>query len=152
MTNKYYSPQGGLPPQTQIMTDRAMFTDAYAVIPKGTYSDIVTSFLPFWTGMRMWVIARPMSGFAETFSHYIVELTSEGGSDRPEDDDLRSQQVQHRCSHHRRGEQNKNSLEQVYKIITRKIDDYLAANIYFLSFPVSVACCQIVRSLANYIF
>ena len=88
MTNKYYSPQGGLPPQTQIMTDRAMFTDAYAVIPKGTYSDIVTSFLPFWTGMRMWVIARPMSGFAETFSHYIVELTSEGGSDRPEDDDL----------------------------------------------------------------
>ena len=56
MTNKYYSPQGGLPPQTQIMTDRAMFTDAYAVIPKGTYSDIVTSFLPFWTGMRMWVM------------------------------------------------------------------------------------------------
>ncbi|NCX09002.1 MAG: hypothetical protein EBW37_13910, partial [Rhodobacteraceae bacterium] len=55
VTNKYYSPQGGLPPQTQIMTDRAMFTDAYAVIPKGTYSDIVTSFLPFWTGMRMWV-------------------------------------------------------------------------------------------------
>ena len=69
------------------MTDRAMFTDAYAVIPKGTYSDIVTSFLPFWTGMRMWVIARPMSGFAETFSHYIVELTSGGGSDRPEDDE-----------------------------------------------------------------
>ena len=87
MTNKYFSPQGGLPPQTQIMTDRAMFTDAYAVIPKGTYSDIVTSFLPFWTGMRMWVIARPMSGFAETFSHYIVELTSGGGSDRPEDDE-----------------------------------------------------------------
>jgi (S)-ureidoglycine aminohydrolase len=59
----------------------------FAVIPKGTYSDIVTSFLPFWTGMRMWVIARPMSGFAETFSHYIVELTSGGGSDRPEDDE-----------------------------------------------------------------
>ena len=87
MTNKYYSPQGGLPPQTQIMTDRAIFTDAYAVVPKGTYSDIVTSFLPFWTDMRMWVIARPMSGFAETFSHYIVELTSGGGSDRPEDDE-----------------------------------------------------------------
>ena len=72
--------------------------------------------------------------------------------DRPEDDDLRPQQVQHRGSNHRWGEQNKNSLEQVYKIITRKIEDYLAANIYFLSFPVSVACCQIVRSLANYIF
>ena len=83
----YYSPNGGLPPQTQILTDRAMFTDAYAVIPKGTYSDIVTSFLPHWTGMRMWVIARPMSGFAETFSHYIVELVPQGGSQTPETDD-----------------------------------------------------------------
>ena len=83
----YYSPNGGLPPQTQILTDRAMFTDAYAVIPKGTYSDIVTSFLPHWTGMRMWVIARPLSGFAETFSHYIVELAPQGGSQTPETDD-----------------------------------------------------------------
>jgi len=83
----YYSPNGGLPPQTQILTDRAMFTDAYAVIPKGTYSDIVTSFLPHWTGMRMWVIARPLSGFAETFSHYIVELTPQGGTQTPETDD-----------------------------------------------------------------
>ncbi len=46
--NPYYAPVGGLPPQTQITTDRAMFTEAYAVIPKGTFSDIVTSFLPFW--------------------------------------------------------------------------------------------------------
>ena len=43
----YYAPKGGLPPQTQILTDRAMFTEAYAVIPRGTFSDIVTSFLPF---------------------------------------------------------------------------------------------------------
>ena len=42
----YYVPPGGLPPQTQLLTDRAIFTDAYAVIPKGTLSDIVTSFLP----------------------------------------------------------------------------------------------------------
>ena len=87
MTNDtYYSPTGGLPPQTQILTDRAMFTEAYAVIPKGTYSDIVTSFLPFWTGMRMWVISRPLSGFAETFSQYIVELSPNSGSDKPETD------------------------------------------------------------------
>lgn len=84
--NTYYAPKGGLPPQTQLLTDRAMFTTAYAVIPKGTYSDIVTSALPFWTGMRMWVIARPLSGFAETFSHYIVELAPDGGSTRPETD------------------------------------------------------------------
>ncbi len=80
----YYVPTGGLPPQTQITTDRAMFTTAFAVIPKGTLSDIVTSSLPFWTGARMWVLARPLSGFAETFSQYIVELAPGGGSDRPE--------------------------------------------------------------------
>ncbi|CUH70118.1 putative allantoin catabolism protein [Thalassovita autumnalis] len=87
MTDRsYYAPKGGLPPQTQLLTDRAMFTDAYAVIPKGTFSDIVTSFLPFWEGARFWVIARPMSGFAETFSQYIGELQPGGGSTKPETD------------------------------------------------------------------
>lgn len=80
----YYAPKGGLPPQTQLLTGRAMFTEAYAVIPKGTNSDIVTSFLPFWEGARFWVLARPLSGFAETFSHYIAELKPGGGSSRPE--------------------------------------------------------------------
>ncbi|GGE55955.1 bifunctional allantoicase/(S)-ureidoglycine aminohydrolase [Actibacterium pelagium] len=80
----YYAPKGGLPPQSQLLTDRAMFTDAYAVIPKGTFSDIVTSYLPFWEKARFWVIARPMSGFAETFSQYIAEVQPGGGSDRPE--------------------------------------------------------------------
>jgi (S)-ureidoglycine aminohydrolase len=84
--NSYYSPSGGLPPQTQILTDRAMFTEAYAVIPKGTFSDIVTSFLPFWTGTRFWVLSRPLSGFAETFSQYIAEVQPNGGSDKPETD------------------------------------------------------------------
>ncbi|MDV7269392.1 bifunctional allantoicase/(S)-ureidoglycine aminohydrolase [Thioclava sp. A2] len=82
----YYAPTGGLPPQTQILTDRAMFTDAYAVIPKGTFSDIVTSYLPFWKDARFWVIARPLSGFAETFSQYIAEVAPGGGSDAPEQD------------------------------------------------------------------
>lgn len=80
----YFAPQGGLPPQTQLLTDRAMFTEAYAVIPKGTMSDIVTSFLPFWEQARFWVIARPLSGFAESFSHYIAEVQPGGGSRRPE--------------------------------------------------------------------
>ncbi|KAG5970969.1 hypothetical protein E4U55_001352 [Claviceps digitariae] len=82
--NTYYAPSGGLPPQTQLLTDRAMFTEAYAVIPKGTFSDIVTSFLPFWEKTRLWVIARPLSGFAETFSQYIMEVQPQGGSDQPE--------------------------------------------------------------------
>ena len=82
--SRYYSPTGGLPPQTQLLTDRAVFKDAYAVIPKGTMSDIVTSYLPFWDNARFWVLARPLSGFAETFSQYIAEVAEGGGSDRPE--------------------------------------------------------------------
>jgi (S)-ureidoglycine aminohydrolase len=82
----YHAPTGGLPPQTQLLTDRAVFTEAYAVIPRGCLSDIVTSQLPFWDKARFWVIARPLSGFAETFSQYIAEVMPGGGSDRPETD------------------------------------------------------------------
>jgi len=85
MTNpSYYAPVGGHPGQQTLLTDRAVFTEAYAVIPKGTMRDIVTSFLPFWEGMRLWVLSRPLSGFAETFSQYIMEVQPGGGSDRPE--------------------------------------------------------------------
>ena len=80
----YYAPHGGLPGQTELMTGRAVFTEAYAVIPKGVMSDIVCSALPYWNATRLWVIARPLSGFSETFSHYIVEVSVGGGSDRPE--------------------------------------------------------------------
>ena len=80
----YWSPTGGLPAQTQLLTDRAMFREAYAVIPRGTNSDIVTSYLPHWQGTRLWVLARPLSGFAETFSQYMMEVSPGGGSDRPE--------------------------------------------------------------------
>lgn len=82
----YYAPQGGLPPQSDLITDRAVFTDAYAVIPRREFSDIVASYLPFWDKTRLWVIARPLSGFAETFSQYIMEVQPGGGSDRPEPD------------------------------------------------------------------
>jgi (S)-ureidoglycine aminohydrolase len=86
MTARYFSPRGGHPPQEQLLTDRAVFTDAYAVIPKGTMQDIVTSFLPFWNDTRLWVLSRPLSGFAETFSQYIMDVAPGGGSGRPETD------------------------------------------------------------------
>lgn len=86
MSATYFAPTGGHPGQTQLLTDRAVFTDAYAVIPKGTMRDITTSFLPFWDATRLWVIARPLSGFAETFSHYIMEVQPGGGSQTPEPD------------------------------------------------------------------
>ena len=84
--SSYYSPTGGLPAQSELMTGRAVFTEAYAVIPKGVYSDIVTSVLPHWEAARAWIIARPLSGFAETFSQYIMEVQPGGGSDQPEPD------------------------------------------------------------------
>ena len=80
----YYAPTGGHPPQTQLLSDRAVFTEAYAVIPKGVFGDIVTSNLPFWEGTRLWVLARPLSGFAETFSQFIMEVAPGGGSEKPE--------------------------------------------------------------------
>ena len=57
MSASYFAPKGGHPGQDQLLTDRAVFTDAYAVIPKGTMRDIVTSFLPFWDKTRLWVLS-----------------------------------------------------------------------------------------------
>lgn len=82
----YHSPAGGLPSQSALLTGRAVFTDAYALIPRGVMTDIVTSSLPFWTATRLWVLARPMTGFSETFSHYLMEVAGGGGSTRPEAD------------------------------------------------------------------
>ena len=86
MNRTYYAPTGGVPPQTQLLTDRAVFTEAYAIIPKGVMMDIVASYLPLWEGTRAWVLSRPLSGFTETFSQYIMEVAPKGGSDRPEPD------------------------------------------------------------------
>jgi (S)-ureidoglycine aminohydrolase len=82
----YYAPHGGLPGQHELLSGRAVFTEAYAVIPRGVMTDIVTSQFPFWDKTRGWILARPLSGFAETFSQYIMEVQPGGGSDRPEPD------------------------------------------------------------------
>ncbi|MCV6591449.1 MAG: bifunctional allantoicase/(S)-ureidoglycine aminohydrolase [Silicimonas sp.] len=86
MASNFYFPEGGLPGQSELLTGRAVFTEAYAVIPKGTMTDIVTSALPHWDGTRAWVLARPLSGFAETFSQYLMEVLPGGGSEQPEVD------------------------------------------------------------------
>ena len=84
--NSYFTIPGGHPPQTELLTGRAVFTQAYAVIPKGVMRDIVTSNLPFWDKTRAWIIARPLSGFAETFAQYVMEVAPGGGSMDPEPD------------------------------------------------------------------
>ncbi|MEM9140089.1 MAG: bifunctional allantoicase/(S)-ureidoglycine aminohydrolase [Pseudomonadota bacterium] len=82
----YANPPGGLPPQTALMTGRAVFNAAYALIPGGTMRDITASRFPHYDRTRGWIIARPMTGFAETFSHYIMETEPGGGSPAPEPD------------------------------------------------------------------
>ncbi len=82
----YAFPPGGHPDQSERPESTAVFTEAYAVLPAITQRDIVTSFLPGWQGTRVWVLARPLSGFAETFSQYAVEVSPEGGSMEPEPD------------------------------------------------------------------
>ncbi|RKF14133.1 (S)-ureidoglycine aminohydrolase [Roseovarius spongiae] len=82
----YFASPGGQPPQTALFSDRAVFTEAYAVLPRGTMRDITASRLPHWDATRLWVMARPLSGFAETFSHYLMEISPDGGSTRPEPD------------------------------------------------------------------
>ena len=56
------------------------------MLPAARMRDIVASRLPCWDGTRLWVLARPLSGFAETFSQYVVEVAPGGGSDAPEAD------------------------------------------------------------------
>src|ERR1700753_1328366 len=84
--NSYATPAAGLPPQAALHTQRAVFTEAYALIPRGVMRDIVTSYLPHWTDTRAWIIARPLSGFAETFSQYVMEVAPGGGTTNPEPD------------------------------------------------------------------
>lgn len=84
--SSYASPAGGLPAQSGLLTGRAVFTNAYAVIPRDVMRDIVTSNLPHWQGTRAWVLARPLSGFAESFSQYAMEVSPGGGSSSPEPD------------------------------------------------------------------
>jgi len=83
----YAFPPGGLPDMSDDPAQAgAVFTEAYAFIPHATMRDIVTSFLPGWDKSRAWIIARPLTGFAETFAQYAVEVQPGGGSDTPEPD------------------------------------------------------------------
>ncbi|MDF2830747.1 MAG: hypothetical protein K0R01_4030 [Mycobacterium sp.] len=83
-TPSYYTPRGGLPPQTDLLTDRAIVTEAYTVIPRGVFSDIVTSVFPEWTETRAWIVNRPVAGGATTYYQAIVEVKPGGGAQRPE--------------------------------------------------------------------
>jgi (S)-ureidoglycine aminohydrolase len=82
----YAFPPGGLPDQSQTPQGAAVFTTAYALLPAVTQRDIVTSLLPGWVSTRAWILARPLTGFAESFAQYAVEVAPGGGSAAPEPD------------------------------------------------------------------
>ena len=85
--HSYAFPPGGLPPLTDDpAANGAIFTTAYALIPASVQRDIVTSLLPGWSDTRAWILARPLSGFAETFAQYAVEVAPGGGTDKGEPD------------------------------------------------------------------
>lgn len=85
-TSSYFSRLGGLPAQTELLSSKAVFTTAYAVIPRTVMTDIVTSVLPHWEKTRVWIISRPLTGFSETFAQYVMEVEAGGGSQQPEPD------------------------------------------------------------------
>ena len=86
MTNQpnYFANPAGHPPQTDLLTDRAIVTEAYTVIPRGVMRDIVTSVLPDWDDTRVWILNRPVAGGATTFAQYLMEVAPGGGSAKPE--------------------------------------------------------------------
>ena len=70
----YFSDLGGMPEPSSFLSDRAIFKEAYIFIPRGCIRDIVVSVLPNWDKTRCWVLAKPLTGFIETFSYYLMEL------------------------------------------------------------------------------
>lgn len=83
----YAFPPGGLPPQSDDPAEAgARFTTAYALMPGSVMRDIVTSLLPGWERTRAWILARPLSGLAETFCQYAVEVEPGGGARQAEPD------------------------------------------------------------------
>ena len=82
--NAYFAPDTSLPPQTSLLTDRAVVTEAYTVIPRGALRDIVVSLLPGWKQTRTWILNRPVAGGSVTFAQYLVEVAPGGGSSDPE--------------------------------------------------------------------
>lgn len=87
MSRNYAFPPGGLPSQSEEPSQSgAIFTEAYAFIPASTQRSITASLLPGWEDTQAWILARPLSGFAETFAQYALEVAPGGGSTAPEPD------------------------------------------------------------------
>lgn len=80
----YFAPRGDLPPQTAMITSKAVLRSAYAIIPASSVTDNVRSNLPGWHRARCWILAAPAIGYAASFAEYLLYLEHGGGCDEPE--------------------------------------------------------------------
>jgi len=80
----FYAPEGIVPPQTAMITSRAVVRPEYAIIPASSVTDNVRSSLPGWERTRCWILAAPAMGFATAFAQYLIYLDAGGACARPE--------------------------------------------------------------------
>jgi len=80
----YFAPEGIVPPQTAMITSRAVVRPEYAIIPASSVTDNIRSNLPGWQRTRCWILAAPAMGFATAFAQYLIYLDAGGACDRPE--------------------------------------------------------------------
>lgn len=80
----YFAPAGDLPPQTAMITSRAVVRSTYALIPRSSITDNVRSNLPGWKATRCWILAAPAMGLGTAFVQYLIYLDEGGGCAQPE--------------------------------------------------------------------
>ena len=83
----YFAPAGSLPPQTALITSKAVLRPEYALLPGSSITDNVRSALPGWRGARCWILASPAMGHAAGFAQYLIFLAPEGSCEKPESED-----------------------------------------------------------------
>ena len=80
----YVVPSGGLPPQTTMVTSRAIVRPRYMILPP---SVTPSSNLPFWKETTSWILAAPQLGFGVGFAEYLLYVGTGGGCQEPEFED-----------------------------------------------------------------
>jgi (S)-ureidoglycine aminohydrolase len=80
----YFAPAGNLPPQTAMITSKAVLRPEYAILPGTSITDNVRSALPGWLGARCWILASPAMGLAAGFTQYLIFLATDGHCEKPE--------------------------------------------------------------------
>jgi (S)-ureidoglycine aminohydrolase len=77
----HFTPAGKLPPQTTMVSSRAVIKRNYMLLP----ADVIPrSNLPFWENTIAWPLAIPAISFGTAFAQYMIYVDTGGGCDEPE--------------------------------------------------------------------